>query len=51
MQAQKGRAGVLRDVFRNLPTTSLRIPLKEIFQKLIEYYLQKTQNVHNTPTP
>jgi len=32
MQAQRGRAGITG------------IPLKEIFPKTIEYYLQKTQN-------
>ncbi len=39
MQAQKGRAGIIKS------------PLKEIFQNTIEYYLQKTQNVHKQPTP
>jgi hypothetical protein len=39
----------LLKVFKTEPW---RIPLKEILQKTIEYYLQKTQikNVHNNPT-
>jgi hypothetical protein len=36
---------------KQLQRRTLGIPLKEIFQKTIEYYLQKTQikNVHNNP--
>jgi hypothetical protein len=32
-----------------LRNSSLEVNRKEIFQKTIEYYLQKTQNVHNIP--
>ena len=42
MQAQRGRAGVSRNLFRNhVPNKFLKIPLIEIFPKSIEYYLQK----------
>jgi hypothetical protein len=38
---------------KQLQRRTLGIPLKEIFQKTIEYYLQKTQikNVHNNNPP
>ena len=36
----------MRAVPLTVPTESLEETLKEIFQKSIEYYLQKTQNVH-----
>lgn len=39
---------------KKLLTNSLKVPLKEIFQKSIEYYLQgrntlHSKNVHNIP--
>jgi hypothetical protein len=52
MQAQKGRAGISRVLpSSTLEQRTLEVPLKEIFIKTIEYYLQKTQNVHNNNPP
>jgi hypothetical protein len=44
---ERASRNLLRLEEKQLLTKSQEVPLKEIFQKSIEYYLQKLKNVHN----